>query len=231
MEKIKLKEDEAFIEVKKQWMAEARQQKIDTLPDFIKKLVENYKHDYGTIVHAMTAGLIGVAEAIDKSEQGGITGFQAGCLMWGFVREWSFRDNKTGLQLIDFDQMLWPQYSYKFAKTISRETWEKLKDEAGKRLIEADAQQDKFEKDMVQYEADLKAFVEKYPDYEERKKHYDRLSMGTGDEWVAEEEKEASGFEFAPSEPCCPVTKDSPCYLHWSAIVNGVVPFGYRVVD
>ena len=55
--------------------------------------------------------------------------------MWDFILEWQYSDNKTGLKIIDFDNMLYPQYDYQFDKTISTEIWRAIQAEA-KRCLE-----------------------------------------------------------------------------------------------
>lgn len=112
------------------WYEEARQQTVETLPAFIKKLSEDYEHDYGTICHAIAAGAIGAAWAVDRSPHGGITGFQAGAIMWEFILHWNYNGNRCGLRLLDYDKLLYPQYADMFEKTISQETMDKLQAEA-----------------------------------------------------------------------------------------------------
>lgn len=64
----------------------------------------------------------------------GITGFQSGFIMWEFIKDWSYPDNKCGLRLMNMDDMLYPQYKYKFDKTISSDTWAALQKEARNKL-------------------------------------------------------------------------------------------------
>lgn len=117
-----------------EWFKQAKKQTLDTLPDFIRHLMTDYHHDYGTIVHAMTACAIATVWACDRTEQGGITGFQAGFITWGFIRHWSFENNKTGLRIINYDDLLYPQYESRFEKAISPEIWESVQKEAHTRL-------------------------------------------------------------------------------------------------
>lgn len=119
-----------------QWYKKAKNQTIETLPAFLKKLTEEYHHDYGTIVHACTAAAIAAIWSVDASPIGGITGFQAGSIMWQFIKQWNKTDNKTGLRLVDFDKMLYPQYDYLFEKTISESTWIALQEQARLNLEE-----------------------------------------------------------------------------------------------
>lgn len=117
------------------WYIEAKKATPKTLPKFIKHLTEDYNHDYGTICHAYTAAAIAAASAVDHSPAGGITGFQAGAIMWEFIRNWNHDDNKCGMVLIDYDNMLYPQYEYHFNKIISKDTWEAIQKEARVHLI------------------------------------------------------------------------------------------------
>ena len=220
-----------FKAIKEEWLKKAKKATIETLPAFLKELTEEYSHDYGTICHAVAIGAIAAAWAVDHSPTGGITGFQAGCIMWEFIRHWNFSSNKTGLRIIDYDNFLYPQYEDSYQKTISKDTWKAIQDAAKAEILNANEEYAKYLQDLEQYKKDIAAFVEKYPDYYERRKHYDPLGMGNGKQWKAEEEKKASGFEFAPQEPYCPVRNGSPVFRHWLSIVNGMVPFGYIVSD
>ena len=222
---------EGFQAIKKEWQERAHKMTIPELPSFLTELTEKYSHDYGTICHAVAVAAIAAAWAVEHSPQGGITGFQAGAIMWEFIRGWNYSYNKTGLRLIDYDNFLYPQYAGEYDKVISPDIWDGIQKEASRQIEEADQKHKKYLADMEQYKKDIAAFVEKYPDYYERCKHYDPLSIGNGEQWKAEEEKKASGFEFAPQPPYEPVNSDSPVYKHWQSIVNGIIPFGYRVEE
>ena len=129
-------EDPTFGKLRETWFNIARRCTEETLPDFIHMLMHNYIHDYGTICHAMAAAAIAAAWACDHSDQGGITGMQASFVMWGFIRDWEKRNNKCGLRLIDFDDMLYPQYEEKFnSRTISPMRFNNLQ-KAAKELLE-----------------------------------------------------------------------------------------------
>lgn len=123
------------MKVHEKWFEEARRQTVDTLPEFVRHLVDDYEHDYGTICHAIAAAGLAGMYAVENSPTGGITGFQAGCCMWGIVRQWSFENNKCGLRMLDYDNLLYPQYEYKF-KSISIRTLEAARKEALNKLKE-----------------------------------------------------------------------------------------------
>lgn len=126
--------------LEKEWYSEAAKQTLKTLPDFINHVMNDYFHDYGTVCKAIAACAIAAAWAANEEEgaRGGITGFQAGAVMWEFIRQWQFTGNKTGLKITNYDNMLYPQYAENFEKKISRGVWNRMKAEA-KRLLEEDS--------------------------------------------------------------------------------------------
>lgn len=124
--------------VQKEWYEQANKQTLETLPAFLNHLLNDYQHDYGTICHAITAGGIATMYAMNQHDQGGITGFQAGAIMWEFITNWNHSGNKTGMKLIDYDDLLYPQYEQKVDKIIPKATWDKLQEEAI-RLLETDS--------------------------------------------------------------------------------------------
>lgn len=132
MEKQFITED---MHLEKEWFEQARKiHTIEELASFANKLLNEYEHDYGTVCHAIAA--ISVAGAWLGAHVEGITGFQAGFVMWDFVREWNHSGNKCGMRLIDYDDMLYPQHGYRFEKTISSSTWKRLQEEAKQLLDE-----------------------------------------------------------------------------------------------
>lgn len=232
MEKIRIEEGtEDFALVKKEWQAKAKSCTIETLPVFLKELTENYSHSYGTICHAVGMAAIAAAWSVDHSPVGGITGFQAGAIMWEFVKAWNYSGNKTGLRMVDYDNFLYPQYAEKYDKTIGPGIWTAIQTQAKKEIEKADASYAEYLKQCEKYKIDITAFVSKYPDYYDNRKYYDPLGIGTGDQWEEEEKKKSSGFEFAPQEPYSPVKSGDAVYEHWRSIVNGLVPFGYVVSE
>jgi len=123
----------------KEWFEQAQKQTIEILPDFMNHLMNDYCHDYGTVCHAVAACALAAVYAANKSESGGITGFQAGFVMWDFIRQMNYRSNECGMKLLNYDDMLYPQYAYKFEKTIAPDTWKALQ-EAAEKKIEQDSE-------------------------------------------------------------------------------------------
>lgn len=116
----------------KQWYEEATKQTQKSLPEFIRKLIKDYGHDYGTICHACAAAALGAAHAVNHSPTGGITGFQAGAVMWEFIMHWQGWDGPAMLRR--GEDLLYPQYESKF-RTISEDTHKWLQEEAQKHLL------------------------------------------------------------------------------------------------
>lgn len=132
MKKIKITEAD---HLEKEWMLDAENQTLETLPEFINHLMNDYEHDYGTIAKATAAAMIATFYVCDQSEQGGFTGFQASFIP-GFMINKFWGESKVGRKVIDFDDMLYPQYADRFEKTISPKIWKNLQKAAKKKMKE-----------------------------------------------------------------------------------------------
>jgi hypothetical protein len=122
--------------LQKEWYAEAREMTMEKLPAFLEKITTQYKHDYGTICHAISSAAIAAAWAVEHTPQGGITGFQAGCIMWEFITHWMTEYADKPIRLVSYEKMLYPQYNNEFT-TITKDTWEWLQKEATRKLAES----------------------------------------------------------------------------------------------
>ena len=97
----------------------AKRKEIKTFDDlvvFLKDVNDNYGYGYGEAPRAMAQAALAVAWYL--SSEFGITGFQAGFVMWDFIQGWTKTHNECGLKLVDYDDMLYPQYDYKFEKFV-----------------------------------------------------------------------------------------------------------------
>ena len=94
----------------------------------------NRKHDYGTCVYAMSMSAIAAFRYV--SHRLGVTGFQASCADLDFIAR--NRGMKHGFCILDYDNLLYPQYEYKFDEVdfwrLIRDNIEHLSKEAGKLL-------------------------------------------------------------------------------------------------
>ena len=133
MKKIKITEAD---HLENEWLEQAKTQTLETLPEFINHLMNDYEHDYGTSIKATAAAMIATFNACDQSEQGGFTGFQVGFIPW-FMMDKFWGESEVGRRIINFDDMLYPQYEYKFEKTISPKTWKNLQEIAKEKMKES----------------------------------------------------------------------------------------------
>ena len=104
---------------------------FDDLVAFLKESRE-YSFDYGGAPRAIAQAAL--ATAWWFAGDFGITNFQAGFVMWDFIIDWMYRNNECGLRIVDHDDMPYPQYDYKFEKTISPKTWSNIQRQAEKNL-------------------------------------------------------------------------------------------------
>ena len=108
---------------------------METLPTFME-LALNRSHDYGTICVAIGMCAVAAAKAADRSEHGGITGFQAGAVFWEFLRGWGvFGEGPK--RIVNYSNLLYPQHEYDFT-TISQDTWDWVKEEAARLIKETE---------------------------------------------------------------------------------------------
>lgn len=110
---------------------------FEDLVEFLTYVKDNCNCGYGEAPRAMAQACLAVGYYL--SDEFGLTGFQAGFVMWDFIHDWQYRGNECGLRIIDFDKMLYPQYDYQFEKTISKDTWEALQRRAKEELEDRDS--------------------------------------------------------------------------------------------
>lgn len=124
--------------VHKEWMERAKKMTLGDLPEFLRELTEEYNHDYGTICHAIAAAAVAAAWAVERTPQGGITGFQASAITWEMLRGWNGSMlGKTGTRILNYDDLLFPQYADKFTG-LSDTTWKAVQEKAKSNLEEVD---------------------------------------------------------------------------------------------
>lgn len=122
-------------EIKKELQDKRKEIKtFDDLVEYLKDIKDNYGCGYGGAPKAIAQASVAVADYL--SSEFGITGFQASFAMWDFIRDYVYTGNKCGLRIINYDDMLYPQYGFKFQKTITSETFNALQRQARKNLKE-----------------------------------------------------------------------------------------------
>ena len=105
---------------------------FDDLVQFLQYVEDNCNYGYGEAPRSIAQAALAVAWYLASEFR--ITGFQAGCTMWDFIQDWFYTNNKCGMRIMDYDEMLYPQYEYKFRKTISEETFSAIQKEAAIKL-------------------------------------------------------------------------------------------------
>lgn len=126
--------------VHKSWHVAAEEvSTVEQLSKFVTSLIEDYEHDYGTIVHAIKAAMTAAYKVVNRSPQGGITGFQAGCIGWMLIDQFHGR-SVIGKRIMNYDHFLYPQYEEQFKPVLSKEVWEKLQATAKENLESKDVQ-------------------------------------------------------------------------------------------
>ena len=135
--------DECCVQEAREYLLEkgGKVKKLFDMFSLIEEVREEYDYDYA--VAPVSIGIVCGCLANYLSNCMGLTGFQASHAMWEFIKTFTKRGNKCGLELVDYDDMLYPQYSKRFEKTIPKESWEKLQ-ETAKNLLEttSDASED-----------------------------------------------------------------------------------------
>lgn len=131
--------------------SEMKEITLDALPKYIDDTLalidmDNMDEAYGAICEAYGAICIAIgglaattAWAINNSEKGGISGFQASCIMWEFLD--MFNHIKEPARLIQMEDMLYPQNEERF-NSISAEQWRQLQEKASICLKDCDAHPD-----------------------------------------------------------------------------------------
>lgn len=128
-----IENDNREFEVKAQLENERKNIKsFDDLVSFLERVKDTCNTGYGTAPRTIAQAALATAWYL--SSEFGITGFQAGFTMWDFIRDWNYSTNECGMKIVDYDTMLYPQYAYKFEKTISKDTFEALQKAAKKNL-------------------------------------------------------------------------------------------------
>lgn len=109
---------------------------FDDLVAFLKDIEDHYNCGYGSAPRAMAQASLAVAWYL--ASKFGITGFQAGFVMWDFIRGWNYENNKCGMKIVNYDDMLYPQYEYRFEKIIASDIWNDIQEQAKKNLEECE---------------------------------------------------------------------------------------------
>jgi hypothetical protein len=94
--------------LQEQWYEQARQQTLETMPEFIRYLLDEYSHDAQTIVHAMVAGCLATLSAMNAHPEGDLGPSQSSQLLGLFIRKWARLDGPA--KIMSWAALLDPEY-------------------------------------------------------------------------------------------------------------------------
>lgn len=116
---------------------------ISTIRELVKfiKFLNKTPLDYGSIVYAQCAVMLATQRVMNSGKHDGITVFQAGFIGWEMVKKF-MRVGDCGLSIIDWREMLYPQYKERFEKTISSDIFKRLQEKAKEIITKADSGED-----------------------------------------------------------------------------------------
>lgn len=103
----------------------------DDLVSFLNEIA-SYKHDYCSVVRGLFVAMVATFYHMDN-RMGGITGFQAGFL--GNLLFQEFTTIKPPYRILNFNNLLYPQYEHDFEKTITMKVWKDIRERARENLI------------------------------------------------------------------------------------------------
>ena len=138
-------------EILRSWVAKAEKfGEKDSIDKFASELVKNYKHDYGTCVHAAAA--VAKAAICKASRMFGLTGFQHGCILSLLMRNEFGIGREIGSKILDMDNLLFPQYMRNFVELkISKRCAENLRKRAAAKIKDAKAKNEIVSKRVFEH--------------------------------------------------------------------------------
>lgn len=130
-----------WTENKEAWSNEAKTQihTPEDLKKFADKLINHCNNLEGPDFYEETANATAsLAHAAVEmcASQFGLTGFQVGCITWGIIDKLILSEHDCGMKLVNYNDMIYPQYEDKFEKTLDKETWKALQEKAKEKYEE-----------------------------------------------------------------------------------------------
>lgn len=103
---------------------------VKTLEQFTELLneIKSQEWNYDSLVYSASAIMRSALSVADL----GLSTFQAGFVAWELIGY--LMHIKSPAKIIDFNEMLYPQYEAKFQKTISADVWDYLQNKANEYL-------------------------------------------------------------------------------------------------
>ncbi len=114
-----------------EWLEKAKHVSREELPSFIDETMK--KGDgYFDLIYAVSSCCIATMHACAN----GMTGYQASRVPLIFLQNINGTGTKIGFKVVDYDNMMYPQYEYYFKVTLTKDMMEALQEEAIKKLEE-----------------------------------------------------------------------------------------------
>lgn len=131
------REHQALMKQVEEWDQERHETPKEFMA-FLEKL-KAYPRSYSSCPSIVGAAATAAARFMDRWGDVGLTGFQAGFVMWHFIQKWMGIEGH--IRLVKYEEMLYPQYEQTFEKSIPADTWAWLQDRAKDKLADWDRRQ------------------------------------------------------------------------------------------
>jgi hypothetical protein len=125
--------------LRNKWKSAAKECRMDdgSLVKFMNELVK-FDHTYSSAPYAMACAALAAAWAIEHSPGGGMTGFQWGHGAMRALQLLNYENNKLGIRVQNYDNILYPQYEHMFTGLeIDEKHAEEIKKAAEQKLKES----------------------------------------------------------------------------------------------
>lgn len=130
---------QVWLDTKDRWFKKAKHniRTPNDLRDFANELFghvlgmkgEDYYNYSGLAASALSLASANLCACVFS-----MSAFQMGCVMWDFIDNTILEEHDVGMRLVNYNDMLYPQYRYRFDRKIDKETWESLRGKAAELL-------------------------------------------------------------------------------------------------
>jgi len=162
------------------WIEKGQNTKIGNFQEFLNDMIENIPVSYGNVVYSTAIASSTIAHIL--SSHYGITGFQAGCVQWEWIRQWGIFSSEVGLRMLNYQDMCYPQHESSFT-TISKDTFERMQTFCQDRIEKSNQDYETYKETLSEWKLKIIEFETKYPDYKDSPEKYEQFTGGTQEEW------------------------------------------------
>lgn len=218
----------------------AKKQTMRSLPHFLASLKKMPRDSIETSCDFIAVAGIAAMSAFACDTIGQPVGRDRDRVMHQLILKYYCMKNKTGIRILNFDQILGPHNEDNFT-SIPKSSWELIKLEAKRRLDQYYEDHERWEEEVAAWVADTKKFKcyvlqwqllhPECPKYEDCPEYYMREADDSPSEARRVHMLEKMGVPLAPPEPRMPMAVTQDEVAQWTLIVSGYVPFGLKVED